>query len=163
MDHDVQRLSQFIQGCLDELINCHGDPEWLAEELELAYFVYSGTSHEWFQEVRAWVEGIAQVKDKRRNAEARKKIAAVVAHAVSKQQGTTKVDREQLLAEFQQGWISAKQLGGMKLSQIEACQMVLKPNCNCEKACKKVNYYRDWKDIEQTCQRRLEALKENHE
>lgn len=163
MDHEAQRLRQFVEGCLEELINCHGDPEWLQEEFELAYWAFSGVDHDWFQEVRAWVEGIANVKAKKRAGESRKKVATVVVHAISKQPTIKKVDRDQTVSQMKRGWIVAKELKGLKLSQIEACQMVLKPNCDCDKACKKVNYYRDWKDIEQACQQRLEELKNNHE
>lgn len=164
-EHEVCRFQHFLRGCLEELINCHGTPEWIMDECEWARFVYPSLEREAYLHGRAWVEGAALAKEKKRGQEARWKVAAVLAHTLSGKLGQTSrlspQERQLVVDKLCGGWISVQALVGLDLSQIEACRLILKQHCNCQRSCRKVNFTRDWKDVEKSCQRRLIELKGN--
>ena len=165
LEREMCQFQHFLRGCLEELINCHGTPERIMDECEWAQFAYPSLEREAYLCGRAWVEGAALAKEKKRGQEARKKVAAVLAHALSAKHGQAKglstQERQAVVNRLRSGWIAVQGLVGLDLSQIEACRLILKKPCNCQKSCRKVNFTRDWKDVEKSCQRRLRELKGN--
>ena len=135
------------------------------DECEWAEFVYPSLEREAYLHGRAWVEGAALTKEKKRGQEARRKVAAVLAHALSCKLGQAKrlspQERQLVVSKLRNGWIGVQELVGLDLSQIEACRLILKKPCNCQKSCRKVNFTRDWQEVEKSCQHRLMELKGN--
>lgn len=165
LEHEVCQFQRFLRGCLEELINCHGTPEWIMDECEWAQFVYPSLEREAYLHGRAWVEGAALAKENKRGQEARRKVAAVLAHALSckvcQAKRLSPQERQSAMNRLHSGWIAVQELAGLDLSQIEACRLILKKPCSCQKSCRKVNFTRDWQDVEKSCQRRLRELKGN--
>lgn len=165
-DYEMIQFQLFLRGCLEELINCHGTPEWIMDECEWAQYAFPSLERDAYLCGRAWVEGAALAKEKKRSREARKKVAAVLAHALSAKpsQAAKRLspqERETAFNRLRDGWIHVQELVGLDLSQIEACRLILKKACNCRKSCRKVNFTRDWHDVERRCQCRLSELKGN--
>lgn len=163
-----KRFNQFLRNCIEEVINCHGNPEWIAEELDFARIVYADLDAEAYAKGRAWVEGAARTKARRRSRQARQKLAVVLTHHLSKKApnapGLDPELRQRRLEQLRGGWIAVTCLLGLNLTQIESCRLVFKRGCSCQKTCRKVNFSRDWADVEQGCQQCWQALndKGNH-
>jgi hypothetical protein len=161
-EHETKSFIRFLRGCMEELINCYGSSEWIKEEMELARFIYTSLEKDVFLEGQAWAEGAAQAKENKRGQEARKKLAGVLVHALSRKSASEKnldeQERQQRLEKLKKGWIEVNTLEGLNLTQIEACQLTLKARCNCGKTCRKINFTRDWSDVEKQCQARRSEL-----